>query len=94
MRLFRETCVLEGAQDFYIQLLLLVLVHILVQVFKENTHSLKLRRKLYVKKSLRSVAFSKTQGFHSSCALVQLAAKVKPAAKAKVATESGVHDMK
>ncbi len=70
-------------------------MRILVQVYLEHTHSLKLRRKLYVSGRFKAqVAFSKTQGFHASCGLVQLAAKVKPAAKAKVATESRVHNLK
>jgi hypothetical protein len=48
----------------------------------ENTYSQKLRRKLYVKKSLRSSRFPKRNGF------------AQVAAKAKVATESGVDHIK
>ena len=65
-RKFREkgaSFVLAGAQDFELLLLLLLLLRILVQVYMENAHSLKLRRKLYVKKSLRRLRFQKRKGF-------------------------------
>ena len=65
-RKFREkgaSFVLAGAQDFELLLLLLLLLRILVQVYMENAHSLKLRRKLYVKKSLRRLRFPKRKGF-------------------------------
>ena len=65
-RKFREkgaSFVLAGAQDFELLLLLLLLLRILVQVYMENAHSLKLRRKLSFKKSLRRLRFPKRKGF-------------------------------
>jgi hypothetical protein len=59
------------------------------EVYMENTHSEKLRRKLRLKK-FAQVAFSKTQGFCASCALAQ----AKDAVKVKVATESGIENIK
>jgi|LakMenEpi03Aug12_release.lakeMendotaPanAssembly.Ray.scaffolds.fasta_scaffold724248_2 hypothetical protein len=91
---FAKLAFLRGARFLYFASFARFSAHIGASLYGAHTFA-KLRRKLYVSGSFKAqVVFSKTQGFHASCALVQLAAKVKPAAKAKVATESRVHNLK